>query len=190
MSIDNLWYERVSRIGLGGSKFRSSVASKSPVAPKGDAPRPAPPAPRPVEPRPEPYEFSETHKDSFRALAASVSFVGVCTLMFAALSAVFALGELYMGFVPNGLATALAAGLYGVMSWWMVSAGRSLSAMVRTRGQDVERLMEAVVQLRRLFGMARVMIILLAMMVSGAGALLVWCNFVVERGGKCFGVFG
>jgi hypothetical protein len=176
LSIDNLLYERVSRFGLGRSTFRSSVP------PKSDAPR--------LPPVPEPFEFSEAHKDSFRALAASVSFVGACTLMFAGLSAVFALGEFYMGFVPNGVGTALAAALYGVMAWWMVSAGRSLSAMVRTRGQDVERLMEAVVQLRRLFGLARVVIIVLAMIVSGAGALLVWCNLMVERGGKCLGVFG
>jgi hypothetical protein len=162
------------------------VASKSSVAPKGAAPRPE----AVTEPRAEPYEFSETHKDSFRALAASVSFVGVCTLMFAGLSAVFALGEVYMGFVPNGIGTAAAAGVYGVMAWWMVSAGRSLGAMVRTRGQDVERLMEAVVQLRRLFGLARVVIIVLAMLVSVGGAMVVWCNLVVERGGKCFGIFG
>jgi hypothetical protein len=62
--------------------------------------------------------------------------------------------------------------------------------MVRTRGQDVERLMEAVVQLRRLFGLARVVIIVLAMLVSVGGAMVVWCNLVVERGGKCFGIFG
>jgi hypothetical protein len=76
------------------------------------------------------------------------------------------------------------------MAWWMVSAGRSLSSMVRTRGQDVERLMEAVVQLRRLFGLARVVIIVLAMLVTLGGALVVWCNVMVERGGKCLGVFG
>jgi hypothetical protein len=162
------------------------VASKSSAAPKSDAPRPDALS----GPRPEPYEFSEVHKDSFRALAASVSFVGVCTLMFAGLSAVFALGEMYMGFVPNGIGTALAGGVYGVMAWWMVSAGRSLSSMVRTRGQDVERLMEAVVQLRRLFGLARVVIIVLAMLVTVGGALVVWCNVMVERGGKCLGVFG
>ena len=76
------------------------------------------------------------------------------------------------------------------MAWWMVSAGRSLSAMVRTRGRDVEQLMEAVVQLRRLFGLARVVIILVAMLVSIGGALVVWCTFVVERGGKCFAGLG
>jgi hypothetical protein len=155
------------------------VAPKSSVAPVA-----------PAEPRSEPYEFSDVHKDSFRALAASVSFVGVCTLMFAGLSAVFALGEIYLGFVPNGIGTAAAAAVYGVMAWWMVSAGRSLSSMVRTRGQDIERLMEAVVQLRRLFGLARVVIIILAMLVTVGGALAVYCNVMVERGGKCLGIFG
>lgn len=150
------------------------------MAAKSDAPRP----------EPLPYEFSDVHKESFRALGASMSFVGVCTMMFALLSAIFALGEVYMGFVPNGLGTAAAAGLYGVMAWWMVSAGRSLAAMVRTRGRDVEQLMEAVVQLRRLFGLARVVIILLAMLVTVGGAAVVWCNFVVERGGKCFAGLG
>jgi hypothetical protein len=160
----------------------ASVVSKPSAAPKSDAQRPSP--------TPASYEFSDAHKDAFRALAASVSFVGVCTLMFAGLSAVFACGELFLGFVPNGLATALATGLFGVLAWWMVSAGRSLSAMVRTRGQDVERLMEAVAQLRKLFGLARVVIILLAMVVSVGGALVVWCNLIVEKGGKCFGGLG
>jgi hypothetical protein len=160
----------------------ASVVSKLSAAPKSDAPR--------ASPSPAPYEFSDAQKDAFRALAASVSFVGVCTLMFAGLSAVFACGELLLGFVPNGLATAAATGLFGVTAWWMVSAGRSLSAMVRTRGQDVERLMEAVAQLRKLFGLARVVIILLAMVVSVGGALVVWCNLIVEKGGKCFGGLG
>jgi hypothetical protein len=168
------------------------VVSKLSAAPKSDAQRssassPSASTPSPAAPS---YEFSDAHKDSFRALAASVSFVGVCTLMFAGLSAVFACGELFLGFVPNGLVTALATGLFGVMAWWMVSAGRSLSAMVRTRGQDVERLMEAVVQLRKLFGLARVVIILLAMAVTVGGALVVWCNLIVEKGGKCFGALG
>jgi hypothetical protein len=54
----------------------------------------------------------------------------------------------------------------------------------------VERLMEAVAQLRRLFGLARVVIIVLAMGVTVGGALVVWCNLVVEKGGMCFGGLG
>jgi hypothetical protein len=156
---------------------------------KSDAPRPEP-APEKGPPAAEPYELAEVHKESFRALGASISFVGVCTMMLAALAVVFALGEIYMGFLPNGIATAIGAGINGVMAWWMVSAGRSLGALVRTRGRDIEQLMDAVVQLRRLFGLARVVIIGIAMLVTVGGALVVWCNFVVERGGKCFAGLG
>lgn len=175
------------------------------LAPKSDAPRPeaAPPAeappraparssrpPAPPPEAPEGYEFADAHKESFRALAASVSFVGVCTLLFSGLMVVFAAAEVFMGFAPNGAVTAVCAGINGLMAWWMVSAGRSLSAMVRTRGRDVEHLMEAVAHLRRLFGLWRVAIIILALVVVVAGALIVWCTFVLERGGRCFGGFG
>lgn len=164
----------------------------APARPPSRAPAPARPpslAPAPAPPPP-PYEFSDTHKESFRALGASMSFVGVCTMLFSVLAGVFALGEVVMGFVPNALGTAVSAGLDGVLAWWMLSAGRSLSGLVRTHGRDIEQLMDAVVQLRRLFGLARVLIILLAMAVTLGGALVVYCNFVVERGGKCFGAFG
>jgi hypothetical protein len=150
----------------------------------------APAAPAPAPQAGGPYEFSDAHKESFRALAASVSFVGACTLLFTVLTLIFGLGEIYMSLVPSGIAMVVASGINGVMAWWMVSAGRSLSAMVRTRGRDVELLMESVVHLRRLFGLWRVSIIVLALAITAGGAVVVWCTFVVERGGKCFGAFG
>ena len=88
------------------------------------------------------------------------------------------------------VAMVVASGINGVTAWWMVAAGRSLSAMVRTRGRDVELLMESVVHLRRVFGLWRVSIIVLALAITAGGAAVVWCTFVVERGGKCFAGFG
>jgi hypothetical protein len=160
------------------------------VAAKSDAPRPRPPEAPPPAREAAPYEFADDHKDSFRALAGSVSFVGVCTMLLAALGAVFVLVELYMGFIPNGIATAVVTGVNALMAWWMVSAGRSLSALVRTRGRDVDHLMEGVAHLRRLFGLWRVAIIVLAMLITAVAFAVVWCTFVVERGGRCFTGFG
>jgi hypothetical protein len=137
-----------------------------------------------------PYEFSDAHKDSFRALATSVSFIGACTLLLSALALLFALGALYLGFVPYGIGTAIAAGVDGAMAWWMVSAGRALSAMVRTRGRDVEHLMDAVAQFRRFFGLWIVAIIALALLSTGAVAIFFWCEIVLEKGGRCFGGLG
>jgi hypothetical protein len=58
--------------------------------------------------------------------------------------------------------------------------------MVRTRGRDVAYLIDAVAQLRRLFGFARVFIIVYALAAAVAAAGFVWCNFVLDKGGRCF----
>ncbi len=136
------------------------------------------------------YEFVDIHKESFRALAASISFVGVCTMLFAALSCVFFAGELYAGFLWGAVGMATLAVVCVLTAWWMMSAGRALSSLVGTRGRDVEHLMAAVEHLRRFFGLARVVIVILAVAVVAGGGLVVWCTLVVDRGGKCFGFLG
>jgi hypothetical protein len=136
------------------------------------------------------FEFSEEHKEALAALAASASFVGVCVMLLGFMSATFAAAALYASFAAVGGGLFAGACVCMPLGWWAMSAGRSLSALVRTRGRDVAHLMEAVVQLRRLFGFARVFIILYALAAATAGAAFVWCNFVVEKGGKCFAFWG
>jgi hypothetical protein len=162
--------------------------SDGPRSPAGAVPRSptsSPPSP-PPEPQPAEYEFSEAQKERFRALAASVGFVGACTMLFGAMTVLFGLGAAYSGFAANGVGLGVGATLLLVMAWWTVSAGRSLSALVTTRGRDVERLMEAVEQLRRLFGFARVAIIAASLSLVVVAGAIVWCTLVVDKGGKCF----
>ena len=113
---------------------------------------------REAPPRPG-RDFSEDQKESFRYLSASMSFVGACLLLFGGLLAVFAAVAAYAGFPWGGLGLLVAAAAYGPAGWWTTSAGRSLSGIVRTRGGDVDHLMDAVAQLRRLFAFARGVII-------------------------------
>ncbi|MDP9000060.1 MAG: hypothetical protein M3O46_08115 [Myxococcota bacterium] len=136
------------------------------------------------------YAFDDAHKESFRALATSMSFVGACTMLFGGLACVFCAGAFYAGFIPSAIGTAVAAALCLVTGWWMTSAGRSLSALVGTRGRDLDHLMETVAQLRRLFGLARVVIVLVALVAVAGGGLIVWCTLITERGGRCFGLWG
>jgi hypothetical protein len=136
------------------------------------------------EPPPGAYEFSDDHKESFRSLSLSMSFLGVCAMLMGGLSAVFALGALFEGLVPNGIVTVIYAVLMMLMASWLLSGGRSLSAMMRTRGRDVDYLMETVQQLRRLFGMT---LVLLMVGMLGSIALVVWCAL---GSGKCFGLLG
>lgn len=124
------------------------------------------------------FEFADADKDRFRSLAASVSFVGVCTMMLGLVSVVFLVGALYVGAAPVAAGTGALAALCVVTAWWMMSAGRSLSALVRTRGRDVEDLMEAVTQFRRLFGLASVVVVVVAV------AAVVGFTLAVDRGWK------
>ena len=71
-------------------------------------------------------EFSEGERESLRALAASMSFVGVCLILFGALLGMLAAGALYSGFATSGLATGAIAGLvvaiaYLPAGWWAMS---------------------------------------------------------------------
>jgi hypothetical protein len=123
-----------------------------------------------------------------------MSFVGVCLMLFGALMGVLAAGALYSGFATSGLAVAAAVGVALALAfvpagWWTMSAGRNLTDLVQTRGQDLERLLAAVAQLRRLFSFARAVIIVFAALVVFAAGALVWCTFVLDRGGKCLGAW-
>jgi hypothetical protein len=126
------------------------------------------------------FEFSDSHKESFAALAGSVIFLGVCALLFASVSVMGALGALVEGYPAFAAAAVVGALVYGVMAAWMLSAGRALSGMLRTRGKDIELLMQAVRQLRRFF--ALVMGLTLLSLATAMAAL--WC---VATGGKCLG---
>jgi hypothetical protein len=153
-------------------------------------------APRPSRPpleqgTPPGYDFSETEKESFRALAQSMSFVGVSMMLFGGLGgAIFGILAFSEGFVASGVGVLLLTGAWLPMAWWIMSGGRALGALVRTHGRDVPRLMEAVGQLRLLFAFTRVVIIVCAIAVVLAAASVVWCTVVGQGGGKCFGILG
>jgi hypothetical protein len=136
------------------------------------------------ETKPEGFEFSDVQKESFRALSTSMSVLGVFLMLLGGLSAVFALGALYEGFAVNGVAIGAYAVVLMLMASWLLSGGRSLSAMMRTRGRDVDYLMEAVAQLRRYFGLTLVLL-MVGMMATIAAVI-----FCAVGSGKCFGLLG
>jgi len=140
-------------------------------------------------------DFSDDERESFRALAASMSFVGVCLVLFGTLLGILAAGALYSGFATSGLAglavgALLVAASYVPAGWWAMSGGRALSALVRTRGRDAQHLLEAVAQLRLFFGFARAVIIVQAVVIAAASGIVFWCTFVVDKGSKCWAPWG
>src|SRR5262249_53064442 len=121
----------------------------------------------PMEP-----EFSDEQRDKLQSLAASTSFVGVCLMLLAALGVTFALGAAASGLPAAAMGLFAGALLCAITAWWTVSAGRSLAALVATRGKDVEHLMAAVGQLHRLFAFGCVAIVVAALAAAGAAAFL------------------
>ena len=84
------------------------------------------------------YEFSEGDRDSIRALAASMSFVGVCLMLLGVLFGVFALGAVHAGFVPGGLALAVGAAVCVVVACgWSPPADRCLSSWARADATSI-----------------------------------------------------
>jgi hypothetical protein len=165
----------VKRLGRARQQIHctlTSMADASRLSPGGTAPQ----ASRGTE-------FTEAHKESFRALAQSMSFVGVCLMLFGCLSGTLAVGALYSGYAISGLAIAATvaaalAGSYIAAAWWTAAAGRALSTLVRTRGRDLDHLMEAVGHLRKLFGFARALIIVQAALLASIGCAFAWWTFL------------
>jgi len=137
------------------------------------------------------YRFSDGHRDIFRTLAQSMSFVGVSLVLLSLLGgAIFGLVTFAQGLMLDGCAVLLAALALILIGWWIMAAGRSFGALVRTQGRDVKRLMEALVELRRLFAFARVVLIVSTLLVVLVAAGVYWCMFVGQAGSRCLGVFG
>jgi hypothetical protein len=135
-------------------------------------------------------DFSDDQKETFRSLSASMSFVGACLVLFGGLFAMFAVVALYAGFPWGALGLVVVAAAYGPAGWWTTSAGRALSGIVRTRGGDVDHLMDAVTQLRRLFAFARAMIIVQTLLMTALAGAVAWCSVASDKSGRCFNILG
>jgi len=44
--------------------------------------------------------------------------------------------------------------------------------------------------MRRLFGLARALIIVQALVIAGVMSVFIWCSFVVDKTAKCWGPWG
>ncbi len=159
-----------------------------------EAPRPTPPSASPRQGRDAPSrvelgDFSDDQKEGFRALSASMSFVGACLVLFGALFGAFALVAFYAGFPWAALGLLAVAAVYGPTGWWTSSAGRALAGIVRTRGSDIKHLMDAVRELRRLFGFAVGIIVVQTLAMTALAGALAWCSVIADKGSRCLTPF-
>jgi hypothetical protein len=118
------------------------------------------------------FEFSDDHKDVLRGLASALVFAGVSMVLFGGLGALLVAGaEFYAGASTPAVGAVVGAVAVGALSWWMLSAGRALSAIVSTRGRSVELLMTSLVPLGRFFWCVGILVVAAAL--SGTAVIAV-----------------
>jgi hypothetical protein len=120
----------------------------------------------------DPFEFSDEHKDILRRLASSLIFAGISTFLFGGIGALIVAGaEAYSGATWISVGAVVAAIASGALSWWMLSSGRALSAIVSTRGLGVEHLIAAAVSLRLFFWVVGAIVVAAALCATAAIAI-------------------
>ena len=125
------------------------------------------------------YEFDSSQNETILTLAKSLQFVGTTSLVF---GLVFAIGCVSAIFQTNWSAV-ITQGMFVVftfaMGGLMIKAGKKFQAIVKTSGDDISHLMVALDNLRQVYSILSVIIILcvllslialaLSMISSGGG---------------------
>ena len=134
-------------------------------------------------PAPEPsnYEFTEPQNKSITELSGAMTFVGTFTLVVGVLSLLVGAVAVVMGLISHAghIATgfqALANGaIYLLMGLWIRKSSAAFTNIVKTQGSDISNLMLALDELKKMFSLSRILLILyLAIMVLAffAGMML------------------
>ena len=117
------------------------------------------------------YEFDESQNEIILTLAKSLQFVGMTSLVF---GLVFALGCVSAIFQGNWSAV-ITQGMFVVftfaMGGLMTKAGKKFRAIVKTSGDDISHLMVALDNLRQVYAILSVIIILCVLLSLVALAL-------------------
>ena len=117
------------------------------------------------------YEFDSTQNETILTLAKSLQFVGATSLLF---GLVFALGCISAILHANWSAV-ITQGMFVVFTFamgsLMIKAGKEFQAIVKTSGKDISHLMVALDNLRQVYSILSVIIILCVLLSLVAMAL-------------------
>lgn len=116
------------------------------------------------------YEFNEIENGGFRDLASKMRFVGLMSVIFGVLLMVLGLATLLTG--GAGGVGSIVQGLFAMfVGIWTRSAAGAFQRIVDTEGNDIGNLMHAVGELRRIYGLQRVLLII-ALVFFALGVIL------------------
>src|SRR5262245_59996403 len=105
------------------------------------------------------YEFTPAQEESIRDLAKKMQFVGFCLIVGGALACLTVFARNFVG---------LASGVLNIlMGVWTQSAAASFGRIVKTQGHDIGHLMDAVGELRKMYKLQIVRIVIAVVALVG-----------------------
>ena len=96
------------------------------------------------------FEFDPAHEDKFRNLASSMKFVGIWFIIAGALGSLGGLLNMTKN-VTLGATSLLSAGALLAQGIWALNSGEKFERIVKSSGNDIANLMDALVQLRKYY---------------------------------------
>lgn len=118
----------------------------------------------------QPYEFNNSQNQLIRQLAQKMRFVGYILLALGVLVIVAGIVNFRLG----GFATVIQGIIQLIIGIWTAKAATSFQLIVKTQGNDIENLMTALGELRKLYALQYwIFIIALVLVVVGIVAALI-----------------
>lgn len=118
----------------------------------------------------QPYEFNNTQNQLIRQLAQKMRFVGYILSALGVLVIVAGIVNFRLG----GFATIIQGIIQLIIGIWTAKAATSFQLIVKTQGNDIENLMTALGELRKLYALQYwIFIIALVLVVVGIVAALI-----------------
>ena len=119
------------------------------------------------------FEFNDSHNMVFDGLAKAATIVAIVELVLALGSAVPGAMALFVLNTPIVAKALIQVLVFGAMGLWTLKAAKHVKLIVATEGDDIEHLMTAIRELRKLFLMQvvvfLVMLITVALETLGVG---------------------
>jgi ABC-type uncharacterized transport system permease subunit len=104
-----------------------------------------------TKPQSDEFEFTDSHNMVFHGLSKAMLIVGIVQSVLALVYAVPGVLALLVLNTPVVVIKFLHVVVVGAMALWTMRASRSVKEIVRTEGDDIRHLMDAMASLKKLF---------------------------------------
>ncbi len=120
------------------------------------------------------YEFNNSQNEIFQDLANKMRFVGILLLVGGIFSTIIGVAVIFVGiflqkediFINSGMSSIIQGILFLLISSWIRKAALGFFQIVKTTNNDIENLMSAISELRKLYTLQYVLAIIMIIFIG------------------------